>query len=333
MLLNKTRLLITIITLLVVTSKVSAQDYMAQFSDKIDFNILNEIIKMSDDTVYVSNKNHLSEDSLFYFYDKNGNKAIEIGYEVAYPFTGKSAIVKNNGNWGLINRLGEFIYQSQFPVPIKLSSYEKYGIFDDGEIFDNGKVIYNLRSGTQQSGFINCAEPVTPDYFILKTKTGKYKLIYRKEEKSIFKTEMDSIISHNFLMYNNRPNLLILKKKDKYGLYLSDGNEILKIKHEKIQFLGKYIMLLENKVWKYYLFENNKLNLIISSEFQCTSPTYQSNAIGVYSKDKKYNILKINGKNLSQEFDYISVEGTFGIKNNSVMIFNSKADFHIFYKQ
>lgn len=333
MLLNKTRLLITIITLLVVTSKVSAQDYMAQFSDKIDFNILNEIIKMSDDTVYVSNKNHLSEDSLFYFYDKNGNKAIEMGYEVAYPFTGKSAIVKNNGNWGLINRLGEFIYQSQFPVPIKLSSYEKYGIFDDGEIFDNGKVIYNLRSGTQQSGFINCAEPVTPDYFILKTKTGKYKLIYQKEEKSIFKSEMDSIISHNFLMYNNRPNLLILKKKDKYGLYLSNGNEILKIKHEKIQFLGKYIMLLENKVWKYYLFENNKLNLIISSKFQCTSPTYQSNAIGVYSKDKKYNILKINGENLSQEFDYISVEGTFGIKNNSVMIFNSKADFHIFYKQ
>lgn len=329
MLLNKTKLLITIITLLVVTSNVSAQDQMAQFSDKIDFNILNEIIKMSDDTVYVSNtnKNHLSEDGLFYFYDKNGNKAIEIGYEVAYPFTGKSAIVKSNGNWGLINHLGEFIYQSQFPFPIKLSSYEKYGIFDDGGI------IYNLRSGTRQSGFINCAEPLTPDYFILKTQSKKYKLVHKKEQKSIFKSEMDSIISQNFLMYNNSQNLLILKKKDKYGLFLSNGNEILKIKHEKIQFLGKYIMLLEDKVWKYYLFENNKLNLIISSEFQCTSPTYQSNAIGVYSKDKKYNILKINGENLSQEFDYISVEGTFGIKNNSVMIFNSKADFYIFYKK
>lgn len=333
MLLNKTRLLITIITLLVVTSKVSAQDYMAQFYDKIDFNILNEIIKMSDDTVYVSNTNHLSKDGLFYFYDKNGNKAIEMGYEVAYPFTGKTAIVKNNGNWGLINRLGEFIYQSQFPVPIKLSSYEKYGIFDDGEIFDNGGIIYDLKSGTQQSGFINCAEPVTPDYFILKTKAGKYKLIYRKEEKSIFKTEMDSIVPQEFMMYDERPNLLILKNKDKYGLSFSNGQEILKIKHEKIQFLGKYIMLLENKVWKYYLFENNKLNLIISSEFQCTSPTYQSNAIGVYSKDKKYNILKINGENLSQDFDYISGEGTLGIMNNSLVIFNSKTNFYLFYKK
>ncbi|WP_139419850.1 WG repeat-containing protein [Chryseobacterium mulctrae] len=329
MLLNKTKLLITIITLLVVTSNVSAQDQMAQFSDKIDFNILNEIIKMSDDTVYVSNtnNNHLSKDSLFYFYDKNGNKAIKMGYEVAYPFTGKSTIVKNNGNWGLINRLGEFIYQSQFPFPIKLSSYEKYGIFDDG------RTIYNLRSGIQESGFINCAEPLTPDYFIIKTQSKKYQLVNKKEQKFIFKSEMDLIISQNFLIYNNRPNLLILKKNDKYGLYLSNGNEILKIKHEKIQFLGKYIMLLENKVWKYYLFENNKLKLIVSSEFQCTSPTYQSNAIGVYSKDKKYNILKTNGENLSQEFDYINVDGTLGIMNNSLVIFNSKTNFYIFYKK
>lgn len=328
MLLNNVKVLISIITLLVV-NKIHAQNPLIQFTDKIDFNILNEIVKMSDDTVYVSNtnKNHLSEDSLFYFYDKNGNKAIEMGYEVAYPFTGKSAIVKNKGNWGLINRLGEFIYQSQFPFPIKLSSYEKYGIFDDGGI------IYNLRSGTQQSGFINCAEPMTPDYFIVKTQSEKYKLVHKKEQKSIFKSEMDSIISQNFSMYDSKLNLLILKKKDKYGLFLSNGNEILKIKHEKIQFLGKYIMLLEDKVWKYYLFENNKLNLIISSEFQCTSPTYQSNAIGVYSKDKKYNLLKINGENLSQEFDYISGDGTFGIKNNSVMIFDSKADFYLFYKK
>lgn len=174
---------------------------------------------------------------------------------------------------------------------------------------------------------------MTPDYFIVKTQSEKYKLVHKKEQKSIFKSEMDSIISQNFLMYNNGPNLLILKKKDKYGLFLSNGNEILKIKHEKIQFLGKYIMLLKDKVWKYYLFENNKLNLIVSSEFQCATPTYQSNTIGVYLKDEKYNILKTNGENLSQKFDYINFDGTFGVVNNSIVIFNSKAGFHIFYKK
>lgn len=327
MLLNKTKSLINLITFLIVTGNFTAQNQVARFSDKIDFNILNEIIKMSDDTVYVSNKNDLSEDSLFYFYNKFGNKVIKTGYEEAYPFTGKSAIVKHKGNWGLINNKGEFIYHSEYPFPIKLSSYEKYGIFD------NGGVIYDLKSGTQRSGFINCAEPLTPDYFIVKTKTAKYNLNYKKEEKSIFKTEMDSIIPQNFLLYDSRPNLLILKKNNKYGLSLTSGNEILKIKDEKILFLGKFIMLLENKVWKYFLFENNRLNLIVSSEFQCISPTYQTNTIGVYLKDKKYNILKTSGENLCQEFDYISGEGTFGIKNNAVMIFNSRADFYIYYQK
>ncbi|UHO37581.1 hypothetical protein H5J24_18155 [Chryseobacterium capnotolerans] len=309
-----------------------SQNILDKFKDKIDFDLLSEVIKMStNDTIFVSSlKNKGNND---YFYNsKTKTKIIPEGYEVAYPFIGKTAIVKYNNRWGLIDRAGKFIYFPNNPNTIRLSSYEKYGIFSNN---DSEKAIYNLENGFLQQGYTTCAEPVIPDYFIKKTDSNKYRLIKAETNESVFKTDMDSIISKNRLIYkeNDDINLILVQKKNNYGLFLSNGNELLKLKYKKAKFLGEYIMVYENNIWNYYTYKNNELHLAISTKIECISSAYQNNIIGVFKKNNKYNLLKINGEILPSSFDYINDDGTFGVNGNSVVVFNSIANYYHYYRQ
>lgn len=297
--------------------------------------MLSEIVKMSgNDTIFVTSSRQYDNDDYsnrqdFYFYNrKTKTKIFPYGYQIAFPFVGKTALVKYNDRWGLIDRSGRFIYYTGFPGGVRLSSYEKFVLFYGNE---NNKIIYNMYDGTKQESSIYCAMPATPDYFVSEIEKGKYNLINRKRE-TIFKTEMDSIISKQAYIYkeNTDQNLLILKKKNKYGLYLSDGSEIVKIKYEKAKFVGNYIMLFENNIWKYYTYENNKLSLILSTPFECNTSAYQTQVIGVFKKDNKYNLLKISGETLPESFDYISDNATYGIKENALVTFDAEANYYTY---
>ncbi|MCD9853195.1 hypothetical protein LUD75_00640 [Epilithonimonas sp. JDS] len=305
-----------------------SQNLIVKFQDKIDFNLLNELVKMSDDAVSVSNSD--SKKKLFYFYDsKTNDKIFANEYEMAYPFVGETAIVKYNKNWGLINRSGKFLYYSEIKNTVGLSSYEKYAIFNNGT-----QEIYNLGNGEKQSGFIYCAEPAGPDFWITKTESGKYKLLKSEDQTSLFPEEVDSIILQHNRPFTTFNSPIILKNKNKYGLYLSDSKEILKMKFDNMKFLGdNYILVLENKKWNYYIYENNQLNLVLRTEIECQTAAYQNNLIGVFRNGNKYNLLKTNGKILSKEFDYINSEATFGIDGNSVVIFDSKGNFYNYYNK
>lgn len=89
-------------------------------------------------------------------------------------------------------------------------------------------------------------------------------------------------------------------------------------------------MLYENSKWNYYTYENNKLNLILSTPFECVTPAYQNNVIGAFKKDNKYNLLKTDGETLPENFDYISENATYGIKENSLIIFDSNANYYTY---
>lgn len=300
-----------------------SQNVQKQFSE-IDFYLLSEIVKLSNDSTRVNNT--LNDKSFhFYNYDKK-NMLFASGYEIAYPFVGKTAIVKDQGNWKLIDKSGNFIFDSEMPIVPKLSSYEKYALFYDG------KFVYDLRNGKQRNGYIGCAEPSSPYFFISKTANNKYQLINRETKETIFKSEMDSIISQNFLLYRENDNLLIVKKKNKYGLFLSDGTELQKIQFSNAKFLGNYILLNDGKKWNYYLYRDRKLKLIITTEIECTSPAYQNNVIGIFAtKDRKFNLLKTNGEKLSKSFEYINSDATYAIDDNKVYIFDSSGNFYEYY--
>ncbi|WP_415325672.1 hypothetical protein [Chryseobacterium sp. MMS23-Vi53] len=316
---------------LLFSTSAYSQNQLNKFRDKIDIYMLSSFISRSvDDTIFVSNsKQYDSGDnnlSSFYYYNSRTKKKIfSYGYTIAYPFVGKSALVKYNGRWGIIDKNGKFIFYSD-SYGVKLSSYEKYVILEDG--------MYDLLSGTPKENAIYCAEPATPDYFVLKAKNGKYNLNNEKNEP-IFKTEVDSIIKQQDLLYkgNSIRNLLIVKKKNKYGLRNTDGHEILKIKYENAKFVGNYFMLFENNTWNYYVYENNKLNLILSTPFECITPAYQVGVIGAFKKDNKYNLLKVNGEILLESFDYINDDATFGIKENTLVIFDSKVNYYTYFER
>lgn len=323
----------------------SQHPLIKQFNNKIDFSILAEVVKMSaDDTVFVSNSRRydvLNFDNRFYFYNKKIKgevfpegyemkiKIIPYGYEGAYPFVGESAIVKYNDNWGLINRSGKFIFYKQTGSAIKrLSSYEKFAIFDVG---NDEETIYSMQTGKQQSGYVYCAEPGSPDFYVHKTVKNKYQLIRAENREPVFKTELDSIIVMNNLIYNDNQNLIILKKKNKYGLSLSNSNEILKIKYGKAKFLGEYIMFFEKGKWNYYVFENNKLTLLVSTEIECFESAYQKDFIGIFKKNEKYNLLKRNGETLETDFDYLFYNGAIGIKDDAVVTLDSNGSYYYYY--
>jgi len=316
----------TVLILLFFSGSLFSQDPLSEFKDKIDFYLLDNFVRMTDnDTVFVSNLYDYSGDGSreFYFYNsKTRQKIFPYGFEMAYPFVGKTAVVKYKNRWGLIDRSGRFIFYSLSSYPIKLTSYEKYAVFDN-------VVKYDVRSGIFRESSIYCGEPATPDYFISKSPNGKYNLI-EMDKGPVFKTEMDSIISQHRLIYKENTDLLILKKKNKYGLYLPDGTEILKIKFENAKFIGNYVMLYESNKWNYYTYENNKLNLILSTPFECITPAYQAKVIGIFKKDNKYNLLKTDGETLPENFDYISENATYGIKENSLIIFDSDANYYTY---
>lgn len=316
----------TVLILLFFSGSLFSQNALSEFKDKIDFYLLDNFVRMTDnDTVFVSNLYDYSGDGSheFYFYNsKTRQKIFPYGFEMAYPFVGKTAVVKYKNRWGLIDRSGRFIFYSLSSYPIKLTSYEKYAVFDN-------VVKYDVRNGIFRESSIYCGEPATPDYFISKSPNGKYNLI-EMDKGPVFKTEMDSIISQHRLIYKENTDLLILKKKNKYGLYLPDGTEILKIKFENAKFIGNYVMLYENSKWNYYTYENNKLNLILSTPFECVTPAYQNNVIGAFKKDNKYNLLKTDGESLPENFDYISENATYGIKENSLIIFDSNANYYTY---
>ena len=304
-------------------TNVSAQNILNEFKNKIDLNILSEIVKMSDATTYVTNA-----DGLFYFYNsETGKKLFPTGFQVAYPFVGKTALIKKDDRWGIINKFGQFIYHTEIYVNVKLSSYEKYVVFGDGN-----KQIYNLRDGEKHSGFIYCAEPLSPDYFIIQNSDKKFELISNESKKPVFKIKFDSIIKQNILMYEGNNNLIILKKNNKYGLSLATGLEVRKIKYDKIKFTGKYISILEDKNWHYYLYENNKLNFILKSKFECEQPVYEENAVGYFKTNDHYNILKIDGTILPEDFDYIDSQGSYGIIKNSIYIFKPNSEYYKFFE-
>lgn len=322
------KILYTFFILLFSSENFYSQNQLNDFKDKIDFNMLGNLVSMStDDSIFVSNSkqydlNGYGSKNDYYFYNsKTKNKIFPYGYEMAYPFVGKTAIVKYNSCWGLIDRTGKFIYYSGVPDIVKLSSYEKYAVF--------GRALYDLRTGMYHETSIYCAEPATPDYFISKTKNGKYNLTNGKNE-AIFKTEMDSIVSQDDLLYkgNSIRNLLIVTKKNKYGLFHTNGSEILKIKYEKARFVGNYFMLFENNTWNYYIYKNNKLNLILSTPFECITPAYQPDIIGAFKRDNKYNLLKRNGEVLSESFEFINDNATYGINGNVLVIFDSNGNYY-----
>ncbi|SHF62193.1 hypothetical protein SAMN05443633_105157 [Chryseobacterium arachidis] len=328
---SQVKTLSTFLIVLFFSGTLFSQDQLSKFKDKIDFYVLDNFVsRIDNDSVFVSNSyqygaNNYDKDGDFYFCDnKTKNRIFPYGFEIAYPFVGKTAVVKYKGRWGLIDRNGRFIFYSVTTYPIRLTSYEKYAVFDNS-------IMYDLRSGILQEHSIYCAEPAGPNYFISKSKSGKYNLI-EVEKGPVFKTEMDSIIPNQNLIYkgNSNRSLLILKKNNKYGLYLSNGTEILKIKYEKAKFLGNYFMLYENNKWNYYTYENNKLNLILSSPFECITPAYQTKVIGTFKKDNQYNLLKIDGEILPENFDFISDNAAYGVKDNTMVIFNSDANYYTY---
>lgn len=323
-------------TLLFFFANGYSQSPFKRFENKINFEILNEIIKMSvNENISVSNsvryeENKNNTEDCFYFYDKETkSKIIPNGFQIAYPFVGNTAMVKYKNYWGLIDSRGKFVYYKN-ATDVKLSSYEKYAVFYNDQN-DTENVIFNLRDGLPKTDFIACAEPAGPDYFIAKNDNRKYNLISRETKEPVFKADVDSIISQKTLIAEE--NLIIAKQKNSYGLFLSNGKKITEKTYKKARFLGEYIMLFENGIWNYYIFENNKLNLITATKVECISPAYQQNVIGVFMKNNKYNLLKTNGEIVYLDFDYINPDGALGIKDNSVIIITPTADYFYYYTE
>lgn len=323
----------TFLIFLLFSESFFSQAPLGKYRGRFDPDILQNFIARANDTVFVSNSyeykaGYSTNDNDFYFYNTRTKKRIfPYGFEMAYPFVGKTAVVKYKERWGLIDLSGKFIYYSDSPSPVKLTMYEKYAVFDE-------QVMYDVGSGLWKESSIYCAEPAASGYFLTKTKTGKYNLHNSKNEP-VFKTDVDTIITQDHLLYgeNSGRNLLIVKNKNKYGVFQANGNEVFKIKYEKAKFVGNYIMLFEKNVWNYYTYQNNKMNWVLSSPYECMTPAYQTHIIGAFKKDNTYNLLKTNGEIVQGNFDYISDRAAYGIKENTVVIFDSHADYYTYIEK
>ncbi|WP_108868205.1 WG repeat-containing protein [Aquimarina aquimarini] len=263
------------------------------------------------------------ENGKIYYVNTSDNTKIFLkGFEEAYPFFEKSAIVKENGKYGVIDRNGKFLV-APIHNTFKLAPYahESYiVIFDDTNVFNLDRA--------EQSSYTSCEEPAPPELYAFKGKNSKYGI--KKNEDIIIKPVYDSIfvVEDKFIIASKNKKIGVTNIK-KEELVSFDYNNLQTSEDSEFDYTYPVFGLLKNNTWSYY---KNGVKLI-DSKFKCTSfLTLLDKSIGVLEDNDKKNILFEDGGTLDQNFDFISTNGLVAIKKNIVYLLNSDRSYEVYCK-
>ncbi len=311
---------ILIYILLIITSTIiNAQQSQFPFSTRV----LSRFLALSKSDI----KPKCENDKFYYF--ENNIKIFAAGFNVAYPFVGKSALVKNKGKYGIIDLKGNYLVKpiyNNFTLP----SYDtNLVIFTEDYIFD-------LQTGKQDhNGYIYCAEPAIPNFSKFKNKKGKYGIYKHKWNKKtvLIKPKYDEILDIYFQYF-------VVKLKEKIGVISPQDSIIMPFIYDDfIVSRGDYyrspqtIGLKKNQVWYYQSISENTNKKIVESSYKIynTNNIALKNALGIFKINNQVNILFVNGKTLKSNYKKLSFNGLIGIKNGHVYYLNPDGSDSLYY--
>jgi len=272
----------------------------------------------------------IENDKFYYLNKKTGKREFENNFEEAYPFIGKSALIKKNGKYGIIDLNGNYIIKPTYQN-YELPPYEE----ESHLIIFSEEFIFDLNSGAKsENGYIICAEPAIPEFKTFSNEVNKYGIKKTYNDEIIIVAKYDSIIDIHF-------DFFVVKLKNKIGVINTKGEKLIPFDYEEVTFSrGNYystpqkIGLKKGSKWTYFNLPNPEKNVIISSKQKCIQMhnLLMKNSVGIFEKKKRFNILFENGETLEDYYDWISENGLVGIKNKSVYFLNSNGSSTFYYE-
>jgi len=203
----------------------------------------------------------------FFYFNSNNHKIFESGFQEAYPFIGKSALVKKNGKYGIIDTKGKYIIQPIYENYV-LPPYEHEAnliIFEKDFIFD---LNLGLKS---KNGYTICKEPAVPSFKPFAEKANKYGLKNYSDE-IIIKAKYDSIIDIHF-------DFFIVKLNNKIGIIDNKDKVLIPFEYEDLTFSrGMYystpetIGLKKEESWSYFNIGDKKETKILCKSIFLLNP-------------------------------------------------------------
>lgn len=292
----------------------------AQEFGQVNLNILMAQLPNSEKSIDVT----YHKQKMYYVNANNKEKLFSEGFDVAYPFFLKSALVQNNGKYGVIDVKGNFFVSPTYRT-VELAPFEHEShivLFDDGKIF-------NLQTGKETNSYLRDEESAVPKWNIFRSKNGKYGI--NKKDKVIIPANYDNILEIV-------ADLIIVVQKGKIGLIDFKENIRADFNYEDANYsISQYsntafptIGLKKDTKWIYFKHGEE----ILKSKYQCFNfATLLPNSIGIFSKKGKLNILFKDGNILENNYDFISENGLVGVRKNKIYLLKNDRSRQLYYSK
>lgn len=197
--------------------------------------------------------------------DYKGNKITEPEYDSIQSLKNRPGelLVKKSGKYGVININGEIKLEIKYDGIIGDEFYsEKYGYGQTGYIIsektDEG-IMYGYidYQGEQYleikyESISRVFEYTGEDVYLIAMQNGKYGVY--KNSKIIIDQKYQNIA------YSKESNLFAVKRNSKYGIFNTNGKEILEVKYTAYNFAGDYISVEMNDNKELYDVNGNKVS-------------------------------------------------------------------------
>lgn len=262
-----------------------------------DFRNLEESAKVSiwNDTIkplFINGK--------FYYKNTLSKKTITTGFDEAYPFCKGYAVVKINGRYGIIDKVGKVIIKP---------GYERFAVTDDFPTILLGDQEFNYNTGELTKAIFHEVVPYIPQNSIFRI-DGKYGVKFEDGHKT--EAIYDTVLSAGY------KNFAVVRS-GKIGVVDRAGKIIIPLIYD--DFKGGYpdgIALRSSGKWNYF----KDCKLIFRSKNQ---PVYWRYDKIIFKAGDYYGSMDSDGTQiLSAKYKWISTTAPVALNKKNELVFYSK---------
>lgn len=269
-------------------------------------------------------------DGAFYYINpKTGKKRFETGFETAYPFNHKGAVVKIDGKYGLIDAYGNYVV---------MPKYDGYS-YETGKMYGNPNVYFYTYF--QEIRAVNAdlkTLVITPEnedepYLV---ENRYWRRNYNHGNIEAVQLQNDTLFSHFGIKVSPRKKQLTVTF-DSFPNVVLTGDELAYYYVDRERCVGDpwpmlAVAVRNRNTWEYYVLQHDyKLKRIAKNKYRPALPGISITHKGemFVMKDNKFNIIYDDGSMLKTDYDYIS--GNMAVKGKAIYIIDKGVEF-LYYK-
>ncbi len=249
------------------------------------------------------------KDGKYGLIDYNGKQITKPIYEeiLSVPYKEGEMLAKKDGKYGVINNKGVTLLDFKFDVIKGDGYYNK-----DSRYKDAGYIVGNKTADGYRYGYYNKKQEKVLDIDYIDI----YRVMVKDDEENVYLIVKNKGLSgvvynkntiidckYQSIEYNSDHKTFTVKKDTKYGVFDTNGTNVIPVEYEYITYVGDYVLAEQNGQKKYFdKFGHEQLNIQFASIKATESNSYNITTTedGMYGiMDGKQNIL------VNNEYAYI----------------------------